>query len=95
MHDRFQPSRQGRVEFRPDHILIALAFHRAHAQPPDARCGGKQQQTERHAEHDARYARATGQRIDFGESCVHFTWGKHLFDRIDLAGLRNRRDRCG
>ena len=95
MHDRFQPSRQGRVKFRPDHVFIALAFHRAHAQPPDARRGGKQQQAEHHAEHDARHARMTGQRIGFGETCVHVTRGKHLFDRIDLGGLRNRRDRRG
>ena len=82
MHDRFQPSRQGRIEFRPDHVFIALAFHRAHAQPPDAHRGGKQQQTEHHAEHNARRARMTGQRIGFGKPFAHFTWGKHLFDRI-------------
>ena len=76
-------------EFRPDHVLIALAAQRVYAQPPHTDGSGQQYQSECHALHDAGDTGMAGQRVGFGEPPTHFVRRQHVDDRVS-GSVRSR-----
>ena len=89
MCHRTKPCRQHMGEFRPDHVLIALAAQRVYAQPPHTDGSGQQYQSECHALHDAGDTGMAGQRVGFGEPPTHFVRRQHVGDRVS-GSVRSR-----